>query len=348
MKKDVICNFDWVELFCDFSEFAPADEVLYLPCDYGTKFFKQKGDLCYQRVPFASVCFEPRSPIIKANTGLVKISNECLYTQHNLLIALQGLEICKIKILSISRLDIAADFQTFANGWSPEEFVQSYLAGGVVMIGAKKIQLNGSCASGFTWNYLSWGSRSSDFRVYLYNKKLELSEKHDKPYIRQRWQEAGFDQATDVWRLEFSLKGKALFWQGEEQPSPVRIQWEDLLLPDFPSLLFGSLYHQRWDIRQPSNDKNRSRWLRLDLFKPENFCVRLVYGIDRKDSTRADKIFLKRLYQINYNQRHTQPDVQEWCENLFDYYQKRTGLSDFVERKKFTWQSEIIENNILL
>jgi hypothetical protein len=61
----------------------------------------------------------------------------------------------------------------------------------------------------------------------FYNKKLELTQVHDKPYIRQAWRAAGLvdDELTltkfdadgnptqpDIWRVEFSIKSGTRNW----------------------------------------------------------------------------------------------------------------------------------------
>lgn len=61
---------------------------------------------------------------------------------------------------------------------------------------------------------LSWGSKTTQIKVKLYNKSREQNltitgGTPDKPYIVEEWQLAGVD-ITKVWRLEFSLTSAGL------------------------------------------------------------------------------------------------------------------------------------------
>lgn len=61
------------------------------------------------------------------------------------------------------------------------------------------------------FEYIRFGSRNSGVCTYLYNKSQELRDKKSKPWIRQRWEDAGLDEKHgDIYRLEFSISAKGM------------------------------------------------------------------------------------------------------------------------------------------
>ena len=110
---------------------------------------------------------------------------------------------------SISRIDIALDFNVFDNGMKPENFIMKYMRGKIAKINQSNVSAHGTDEwSRRVFNSLKWGSPSSPVSTKLYNKTLELKQGQDKPYIRQAWETAGLDTSQDVWRVEFSLSAQ--------------------------------------------------------------------------------------------------------------------------------------------
>ena len=110
---------------------------------------------------------------------------------------------------SISRIDIALDFNEFDNGMKPENFIMKYMRGKIAKINQSNVSAHGTDEwSRRVFNSLKWGSPSSPVSTKLYNKTLELKQGQDKPYIRQAWETAGLDTSRDVWRVEFSLQAQ--------------------------------------------------------------------------------------------------------------------------------------------
>lgn len=110
---------------------------------------------------------------------------------------------------SISRIDIALDFNVFDNGMKPENFIMKYMRGKIAKINQSNVSAHGTDEWAHrVFNSLKWGSPSSPVSTKLYNKTLELKQGQDKPYIRQAWETAGVDTSQDVWRVEFSLSAQ--------------------------------------------------------------------------------------------------------------------------------------------
>ena len=229
---DYIVSYDWVQ----FSALGAIGQIsvnfdLKLT-DCRNKIFNQVWE-CYQGSELvATIQCCPNSPCIAKRLVVVKIENHILYTSRLWSLVSDIVHDLQLHVISFTRIDIAADFQRLYCG-SPEAFI-SYLFCGEMWRKGARVELfhgadlrkidrlyttkhgnkvayfNSYCNryAGKLTGYRS-GSRSSAVCVYLYNKSLELRQQTDKPYIRKQWRMAGFDQRRDVWRLEFSLKGKA-------------------------------------------------------------------------------------------------------------------------------------------
>lgn len=144
------------------------------------------------------------------------------------------------EVMRITRVDIALDFERFDYGDNPAKFLQRYLERKYSKVNQTEIAPHGKDAwDGRIWNSVSWGSRNSCISTKFYNKTLELSQKSDKPYIRQAWYMAGLiddwhdctrvdkDGVTykpDIWRVEFSIKSGTRNWFVIEDQSGKRVK----------------------------------------------------------------------------------------------------------------------------
>ena len=132
-----------------------------------------------------------------------------------------------LEYVSISRIDVYADFNKFYAGRSPLRLIQDYLSGKILKIGINRGYLsfdnmgyviaNGArkLSDGFhvnkpAINGITWG-RKGYIQTQLYNKSKELREVKFKPWIFNTWQRCGLD-VDNVWRLEFRIQkaGKSL------------------------------------------------------------------------------------------------------------------------------------------
>jgi hypothetical protein len=127
-----------------------------------------------------------------------------------------------IEFRSITRVDLACDFNKFYGGLSPRLFIKRYLNGEILKIGINRgymsfrdmgyVIANGSqrLPDGFKkglpdFNAITWGTKGY-VQTQLYNKSLELREGKFKPWIFSSWERAKLD-TNDVWRVEFRIQG---------------------------------------------------------------------------------------------------------------------------------------------
>lgn len=198
---------------------------------------------------------KPKSSLIDPSTALVEVANEWLYHGIGVKGVMNKLKWCvPFKVLGISRLDLAADF-------NPNKRICRQIIGlgrGALEVSGKQ---NGSgfwSVSNEEWmpdiwkgkrcpHCISWGHKDSDVKWKLYYKSKELRDAakgmgFDKPYIVDLWREAGMD-INNVWRLEVSIKhcNKLLF-----KGAPISLDsWGQDTLH-----LFESLYTSRFQLSQ--------------------------------------------------------------------------------------------------
>lgn len=220
MTKERIINIDWLTLHCvvgttfDLSaRFATLGYTTVLR-NSSTRHFRKILDIyTSDNYPVYEIQAEPTSlksqgGIWRDGASLIKINNRHLYKEGFCANAYDELKRINIHVISISRLDIAMDFQYFDNSLSPKTFIRNFNKNKYWKIGAKKFTCIGEIDENITYEYIRFGAPKSSVRTYLYNKTKELEDVKDKAYIRAIWGEAGIEKG-DVWRLEISLKSDA-------------------------------------------------------------------------------------------------------------------------------------------
>ena len=195
----------------------------------GREFSKQYLSaltITFKGFDVAHVFYDPRRVLDHPGRCVWKAANRLLYMQDWGRTFLDIIHAAGCYVISLSRLDICADINTFADDLHPAEFISRYLhaptkdrpsylrhsSNKFRVHGQKNVYDDGS-APEVQLQTLSFGTRDSAVQVNLYNKSEELRAK-DKPYIRAAWQETGLDP-EDVWRVEFSLNSRgvcALKW----------------------------------------------------------------------------------------------------------------------------------------
>lgn len=154
-------------------------------------------------------------------------------------------------------------------------------------------------------NYIAFGSRSSSVCSYMYNKTKELREVKEKPYIRQLWKENGIDDNRDVWRVEISIKSDAKTLLKTETGEIFTLSTDMLKLQADIESLFYIYAAKYFDFRINDLTKNKSRMKPVPIFeRMPTITTRPIRLTLRQDSTKSDKIFLRKLVNIEVEIPH--------------------------------------------
>lgn len=214
MKKDnKIIGIDWLQYRGAFKYKEEADErmlqvgeFLFTKKPGRTKDFESLYNVQYieentgELIDFACICadwnFKDR---LKKDLQVCKIYNHVFYLYHfNWIVKkMQSFFITA----GIMRVDFFCDFKKFEN-ISCENFIKQVANNDLLIKGGRTTQIvskNGKFES------VTFGTRNSPVRCYLYNKSIEL-QKSGKEYIYNIHELNGLHKTkSPVWRLEFSI-----------------------------------------------------------------------------------------------------------------------------------------------
>ena len=338
-RKPIRCiNLDWLEVYCtEPSDKFPLNADYFRDCgyvvserDYGTRVYREmftiedehgQGFIEVRRNPASNTAND--GGLFPPESCHLRLTNYACYAPN----PIDNLRSFMVKhgytLVRIFRIDIALDFTRFDMGDEPARFVRRYLEGKYAKVNQGHISAHGDD----TWqarrfNSLSWGAPKSMVSTKMYDKTLELSQAHDKPYIRYNWFLAGLIDnpvtgekrnvdgtviVPSVWRVEFSIKSSAKKWFVMENCNlhkrtnvymPHTLDMYDT--KEKLVTMFASLcnYYFHFKVYEEGKRKDRCRDKVLFQFSPNDIVLRP----DRQASDRPVNSKLARLekYLVEY------------------------------------------------
>lgn len=338
-------SIDWLQLYCDGSKLTMHASYTWLKMDYQTKQFRELYEVTYRGELIATVVKAPTSPIIPASSMIVKFSNRVLYGQNLGYLIEDFLNANNIVFKSITRVDICTDFNYFFNGYCPENFIKDFLQNRILKNGRGKFTVIGEQKRINSYQYLRFGSKTSEVNVYLYNKSVELVQVLDKPHIRKLWQEKGLDTTKNIWRLEISIKSKGNSYLDTRTGELNVINYDDLLDQSNLQNIFNSYINQYFHFKINDFQSNKSRMKKLKLFANEEFTFKPLYLPNQTGAAKAEKVFLKKLYQFDQEMRGaTEIGIDDQRAIISDFI-NATNLHDYFNEKKVLWDRQYLSPN---
>lgn len=239
-----------------------------------------------------TLLWQPHSRIIDGNSMFVEVANPLLYTGHYLSVPDILQEIHPYTWQSLSRLDIATDFQPTLSQYQTMTALQT---GAAYVQGKREGTQWHSYASAAKYvqrtpHLFSWGSKTSAIKWKLYNKTKEIYERATdgrrwctKPYIAALWEANGLDPKADTWRVEVSIMGS-----GQQEWRGQRLGWHIVEDPDSLQRLFYDLYAARMKIRLNQGHDNKRYDKEIEfLFIPPDDISRVQKAAPSRDQTRV-------------------------------------------------------------
>lgn len=228
----------------------------------GTNMFKKRA-IVYDTNgdKIITLLWQPHSSIIDSRNMLVEVANPLLYTTKYLHLPelLQKIHCCTW--VSLSRLDLATDFQPTT---AQQQIIDMLQQGSIYVQGKREGTMWHSydCAAKYVSrqpHQMAWGNKASQIKWKLYNKSKEIFETTptgrtwcNKPYIADYWQRNGFATDRDTWRLEVSIMGSGqLQWHGH------RLAWDIVSDPETYTSLYYDLYGTRMKMRLNQGHTNK-------------------------------------------------------------------------------------------
>ena len=341
MKKyDYILNLDYLQLFGVIPIRTYRADLTYELLPYGSRHFSRIEKLLLNGEYVAVLESEPRSLILKEKSCLLKIENHVLYEKNCFLKIDSLINAIGFNYLSISRLDIAVDFITFENNLKPETLINGFLREKYLRNGRGKYMVIGEQKNVKSVEYLRFGSKTSEINTYLYNKSKEMRDVRLKQHIAETWKSLQNDNDQDVWRLEHSLKSQACNYFDEKTGEIVKLNLDIIRDKEVLINLFASLTAKYFDFKINDGQQNKSRMRSKILFDFNDVSLKRINFVTKKDITRADKIFLKRLYLFTEKNIDAGYEEQDAVDRLSDFIKKDQHMLHYYEQKKFEWDKE--------
>ena len=197
----------------------------------------------------------------------------------------------------------------------------------------------GSVAKPMECNSCSFGSKSSSVSTKMYNKTLEMKEVKNKPYIVENWGYNGLDLNRDVWRIEISIKSDASTTIRTSTGEIFRLSVDSLHLQEMVEDIFFSYAQKYFSFKRNNGTKNKTRMPDLEIFpKERSITLHPVRITTEEDSTRGDRIFLKKLHSFLVNEK----DMPETTWNAVIEVSNAFSLS----RSLSSWRKEKLGEEI--
>jgi len=338
MKKSI--SVDWLQIYVDATNLQFDKMYKWQLQTYQTKQFRKVYIVSYKNEELCTCVSEPTSKIIPPWAMIVKFSNRQLYGQDYCHVVDCFLEQNNLIYKSITRIDIAADFNYFYNSLCPHSFIDRFVKGTYLKNGRGKFSLIGEQHFQNSYEYLRFGSKTSEINVYLYNKTKELQEVQDKPYIRENWRLSGINENVTVWRLEISIKNKGTEYVDIETGELQKLTYKKLKDTEYLSDIYFSYLDKYFQFKVNDGTKNKSRMKKLQLFDNQPIKLLPIYLPQTTGSNVTDKIFLKKLYQFDQEYRGATAYGISAQKQLIQEFIQVTGLGDYFSKKSETWNKQ--------
>ncbi len=339
-------NCDWLQ----YSVFLGTAEPI-INCPDGYRIDLCQGNNIYEKRALVmdsngrkrlTLLWKPYSSVLNPYVMTVQVANDGLYTNQ----ILSSLDLMKkitwCQFNSIGRIDLCCDFDMTTKRFqmlkhlnSGHYYVERKTQGSTFWHEIEKSDYKKK-----TCHCMSWGSKTSEIKVKLYNKTRELgigtSHEPEKPWIISEWDKIGIDK-LNAWRLEFSLHSNGMLRYQDRQ-----INLDDLANNYWLACVFIDLYYTRFVTRinqgKVKGHKNKDeRVFLLDL--PTN--AEKIYWAQslnqQSESMPAIKLLRSMLAnlanealvankELFENYSHTIIDVVT-THHLEDYFENRFGVN---------------------
>lgn len=335
-----IISIDWLTLWGEIGAGSEVPHYRYGGETGGGRIFSRARSIQYKGKEIAVVASDPCSGMLSPKSAQLTMRNWVLYDSDLNTHLFSICRLCGFRALSISRIDICMDFQCFACGLNPRDFIKGFWAERYIKNGGGNFSAFGKCRERLDVNTLTFGKRASGVYCRLYNKSVEQVEQVSKPWIREMWRAVGLDESKDVWRLEFELRGRAIKLcdktTGEIEKLPFKLLFDKSFVVD----LFSALCCDYFEFKIAGSDTNKSRLKSLRLFNFETSELMRVRAVDMSKGRVREKVMLKNLHL--FMQRYFTESVTDIynTREMAEYLAKVTGLEHWYYSHCEDWERQ--------
>lgn len=332
-----VINIDWLAIYGFWNNEKPKfldDPLWYViqKLPYGTRHYKDIYEVYEQTQKLYEIQLFPHSTILPYNSFILKIENKELYNPKMLARLKSFLYEFNLSCDHISRLDICADFNIFANGQHPKQFIRDILLQNTLKNRQSGYTLQGSTAQPDDVSYIRFGSRETPVCSYLYDKTKELNEVKYKKWIVDTWIANEIDK-DDTWRFEISIKSEGRKLVDKESGETIELCLDDLSTRERIERIYKIYSNYYLDFRENNGTKNKSRMPKINLFNYDDTSVQPIRLTAATQGTRTDKMLMRRL-QKHLDDRFNLDNFDlDSLENAQMIIAKSCGLTDWLFEK---------------
>lgn len=325
-------SVDWLQVHC-IGELANSANFVFNDESFQTRHFKRVSNVFYKNNLYFSVVSLPHSRILNPLSVIIKVLNHQLYSCDYLNVLYLFINEQNLTFNNITRIDLCYDFNLFSNNLSVNDFFEKLVSCKFLYNGRSKFHLIGTQKLLNIYECLKYGSNTSDVAVYLYNKTQEMSEVKFKTYIFEMWQKRDLNLLSDVWRLEFSIKNTNKNIINKLSGEFFNISDSFFVLESILFDCFICCLNAYFDIRINNFTKNKSRMSKVVLFDFSCSDFLIKDSVSDSVSSRADKIFIKKLENLNIELRNDSVQFRSSINEIINDIVPKKGLVDFYYRK---------------
>lgn len=304
-------NVDWLQLYCHDANQSDLDvryngrsSFEFRKMEYGSRHYAEIWEVVNcDGDKYATIQRKPHSTILSRDSAIIQLANRELYKSCYASEFILFLRSHGFTYKSISRLDVCFDSNILYNGLKHSSLIKKIMLGEYLKNNQAKVKWHfdsvANVGKPMECNSCSFGSQSSSVSSKMYNKTLELKEVKNKPYIVENWYYNGIDVGIDVWRIELSIKSDATTTIRTDTGEIFRLNPDGLAMQKNVEDIFFSYAKKYFSFKRNDGTKNKTRMPDVQLFPSERaITIRPMRITNEKDSTRSDRIFLKKLHSL--------------------------------------------------
>ncbi len=327
---------DWLQIYGHNVEFT-SPIFTFKEKPYGTKHFNQICEIYEHHNKIGEVAFNPRSPILHKKTVILKIENKILYKDDLYYTINKVIAHLKIDIISLTRVDLCCDFPKFMNHQLPNSFIEKFMKNEYLKIGRGQFKVVGTQKKINSYEYLRFGSSTSDVSAYLYNKSKELNNVKNKPYIRENWTWYSDKQKSwqnfDTWRLEFSIKNHNLKFLYPDTGEYVPINIHTILDKNTRQFIFQCLLNHYFEFVVNNGKSRKDRMRKVSTLDILDSPTQLIIPNEGTESGRMQKIFIRMLEEFNCENRQLSKEFEAAKSTIMERYVEKYDLGGWKSAK---------------
>lgn len=205
---------------------------------------------------------------------------------------------------------------------------------------------------------ITWGFRSNQVQVQIYDKSKELKDVSFKKYIWDSWQLAGLDVTKPIYRTEIRVQNQGKAYINTTSGSHALLQLQDFILQEQVEQIFFDYaekyccFHRFTDAQVCDPVRHKERMPRVKLFSLTNQkIIRPKRASFSRELTRSVKITAKQIArEISELQRNNskEADVLKQSLNYFDrVYSMRDYLQDWMSKELYLQGLQVEEGKRL-